>query len=154
MVGKVGVALPPLGEGVLEQAQAGEGYIGYYDGGAFAIPHSSENQEASALWLLYIGLPSVQADWAVAGSRITETATFDDPKVQAVDQKTGGYFTLLKDEGDLFAGAPPYPFHNPVREVIDTYVHRAIAGEITPEEALDQAAEAVNQTLVDLGYAQ
>ena len=154
VVGKVGVALPPLGEGVLEQAQAGEGYIGYYDGGAFAIPHSSENQEASALWLQYIGLPSVQADWAVAGSRITETATFDDPKVQAVDQKTGGYFTLLKDEGDLFAGAPPYPFHNPVREVIDTYVHRAIAGEITPEEALDQAAEAVNQTLVDLGYAQ
>ncbi len=154
MVGKVGVALPPLGEGVLEQAKAGEGYIGYYDGGAFAIPHSSKNQEATALWLQYIGQPSVQADWAVAGSRITETSTFDDPKVQAVDKETGGYFTLLKDEGDLFAGAPPYPFHNPVRETIDTYIHRAIVGELTPEEALDGAAEAVNQRLVDLGYAQ
>ncbi len=154
VVGKVGVALPPLDEGVLEQAKAGEGYIGYYDGGAFAIPHSSKNQEAAALWVQYIGQPSVQADWAVAGSRITETSTFDDPKVQAVDKETGGYFTLLKDDGDLFAGAPPYPFHNPVRETIDTYIHRAIAGELTPEEALDQAAEAVNQTLVDLGYAQ
>lgn len=154
VVGKVGVALPPLGESVLEQAEADEGYIGYYDGGAFAIPHSSKNQEAAALWLQYIGQPSVQADWAVAGSRITHTDTFDDPKVQAVDEETNGYFTLLEEEGDLFAGAPPFPFHNPVRETIDTYVHRAIAGELTPEEALDQAAEAVNQTLVDLGYAQ
>lgn len=154
VVGNVGVALPPLGEGVLEQAEADEGYIGYYDGGAFSIPHSSTNQEAAALWLQYIGQPAVQADWAVAGSRITHTDTFDDPKVQEVDEKTNGYFTLLQDEGDLFAGAPPFPFHNPVREVIDTYVHRAIAGELTPEEALDQAAEAVNQTLVDLGYAQ
>ena len=99
VVGKVGVALPPLGEGVREQAGAGEGYIGYYDGGAFAIPHSSRNQEAAALWLQYIGQPSVQADWAVAGSRITHTDTFDDPKVQAVDEETNGYFTLLKDEG-------------------------------------------------------
>ncbi len=154
VVGKVGVALPPLAEGVLEQAKAGEGYIGYYDGGAFAIPYSSKNQEAAALWLQYIGQPSVQADWAVAGSRITQTATFSDPKVQAVDKETGGYFTLLQDEGDLFAGAPPFPFHNPVRETIDTYIHRAIVGELTPDEALDQAAEAVNQRLVDLGYAQ
>lgn len=154
VVGNVGVALPPLGEGVSEQAGADEGYIGYYDGGAFAIPHSSKNQEAALLWLQFIGQPSVQADWAVAGSRITQTSTFSDPKVQEFDAATGGYFTLLKDEGDLFAGAPPYPFHNPVRETIDTYVHRAITGELTPEEALDQAAEAVNQTLVDLGYAQ
>lgn len=154
VVGNVGVALPPLADGVLEQAEADEGYIGYYDGGAFAISHASKNQEATALWLQFIGQPSVQADWAVAGSRITETATFDDPKVQTVDAETGGYFTLLKDEGDLFAGAPPFPFHNPVREVIDTYVHRAIAGELTPEDALDQAAAAVNQTLIDLGYAQ
>lgn len=154
VVGKVGVALPPMADGVLQAAEAGDGYVGYYDGGAFAIPHSSKNKEAAALWLQFIGQPSVQADWAIAGSRIVLSATFDDPKVQEVDKQAGGYFTFLKDEGDLFAGAPPFPFHNPVREVIDTYVHRAIAGELTPEEALDQAAQEVNKTLVSLGYAQ
>ena len=154
VVGNVGVALPPLAEGVLEQAEAGEGYIGYYDGGAFAIPHSSRNQEAAALWLQFIAQPSLQADWAVAGSRITETATFEDPKVQAVDEETGGYFTLLRDEGDLFGGAPPFPFHNPLLEAISPFIHRAIAGELTPEDALDQAAAAADQTLIDLGYAQ
>ena len=44
VVGNVGVARPPVEDGVLEAAQAGEGYIGYYDGGAFGIPHSSRTK--------------------------------------------------------------------------------------------------------------
>ena len=28
-----------------------------------------------------------------------------------MDVKTNGYFTLMKDQGYLFAGAPPFPFH-------------------------------------------
>src|SRR5262245_47906624 len=66
VVGKVGVALPPLEPGVLEEAESGKGYIGYYDGGAFGIPFSSKNQQAALLFLQYIGQASVQADWAVA----------------------------------------------------------------------------------------
>ena len=68
VVGKVGVALPPLDDGVMAAAEAGKGYIGYYDGGAFGIPHSSKNKEAALLFLQYIGQPSVQAGWAVAGA--------------------------------------------------------------------------------------
>jgi len=86
-VGNVGVALPPLGDGVLEEVQGGEGYIGYYDGGAFGIPHSSKNQEAAMLWLQYIGQESVQAEWAVAGARITHEATYDDPLVVEADTR-------------------------------------------------------------------
>ena len=70
VVGKVGVTLPPLDEGVMAAAEAGKGYIGYYDGGAFGIPHSSKNKEAALLFLQYIGQASVQPDWAAAGSRI------------------------------------------------------------------------------------
>ena len=60
----------------------------------------------------------MQADWAVAGSRITLQSTYDDPKVQAQDAKTDGYYTLMRDQGKLFAGAPPYPFHNQLRETV------------------------------------
>ena len=31
---------PPTGPGVLTQAASGNGYIGYFDGGAYGIPHS------------------------------------------------------------------------------------------------------------------
>src|SRR5690606_40326669 len=111
VVGKVGVTLPPLAEGVLGDAESGKGYIGYYDGGAFGIPHSSKNKEAALLWLQYIGQPSVQPDWAVAGARVVHTATFDDPKVQEQDKKVDGYYTLMREQGKLVAGAPPFPFH-------------------------------------------
>jgi multiple sugar transport system substrate-binding protein len=152
VVGKVGVALPPTAEGVLEEAEAGEGYIGYYDGGAFGIPHSSKNKEAALLWLQYIGQPSVQAAWAVTAARIVHTATYDDPKVREMDPKVDGYFTLMKEQGDLFAGAPPYPFHAQVREVIAPYIYDAIIGNRTPTEALDEAATATETELKQLGY--
>jgi multiple sugar transport system substrate-binding protein len=152
VVGKVGVALPPTAEGVMAAAEAGEGYIGYYDGGAFGIPHSSKNKEAALLWLQYIGQPSVQADWAVAGARIVQAATYDDPKVQEQDAKVDGYYTLMREKGPLFAGAPPYPFHSQVREAVAPFIYEAIVGSITPEQALDQAAAAAEAELQQLGY--
>lgn len=154
VVGNVGVALPPLAEGVLDEAASGDGYIGYYDGGAFGIPHSSKNQEAAMLWLQYIGQESVQAEWAVTGARITHEATYDDPLVVEADGKVDGYYTLLREQGPLFAGAPPYPFHGPIRETIDPFIHQALAGELTGDEALDQAAAAVDEALVQLGYGE
>jgi len=114
VVGNVGVALPPLADGVADEAAAGDGYIGYYDGGAFGIPHSSKNQEAAMLWLQYIGQESVQAEWAVAGARIVMESTYDDPLVVEADAATNGYYTL----------------------------------------ALDLAAEAVDEALVQLGYGE
>jgi multiple sugar transport system substrate-binding protein len=152
IVGKVGVALPPLAEGVLEEAEAGKGYIGYYDGGAFGIPFSSKNKEAALLFLEYIGQPSVQADWAIAGSRITHTDTYDDPKVKEMDKKVDGYFTLMRDKGKLFAGAPPYPFHAQVREATAPFFYQAITGELSSSEALDKMAAAAEAELSKLGY--
>jgi len=154
VVGHVGVALPPTAPGVLEEAEAGKGYIGYYDGGAFGIPHSSKNKEAALLWLQYIGQPSVQADWAVAGARIVHDATYDDPKVQEQDEKVDGYYTLMREKGHLFAGAPPFPFHGQVREVIAPYIYEAIIGNLSPADALDQAAAATEAELEQLGYGK
>jgi len=152
IVGKVGVALPPLEDGVLAEAESGKGYIGYYDGGAFGVPFSSKNQQAALLFLQYIGQPSVQADWAVAGSRITHTATYDDPKVKAMDEKVDHYYTLMRDEGKLFAGAPPYPFHAQVREATAPFFYEAITGQLSPSDALDKMAEAAEAELKKLGY--
>lgn len=154
IVGNVGVALPPTAEGVLDEAAAGEGYIGYYDGGAFGIPHSSNNKEAALLWLQFIGQAEVQPEWAVAGGRIVHTATFADDLIAQADEATNGYYTLLEQEGPLFAGAPPFPAHQQIVEVGAPFVWEAILGNLTPEEALDQMAVAVEEELVSLGYGE
>ncbi len=154
VVGDVGVALPPTREGVMEEAEAGEGYIGYYDGGAFGIPHSSNNQACALLWLQYIGQPEVQPEWAAAGARVVHQDTFDAELVQQQDERVDRYYTLMEEQGYLFAGAPPFPFHNTVRAVMDPFIWDAISGELTPSDALDQMAAAVDEELVRLGYGE
>jgi multiple sugar transport system substrate-binding protein len=152
VVGKVGVALPPTEPGVMEDAESGKGYIGYYDGGAFGIPASSKNKEAALLFLEYIGQASVQADWAAAGSRIVMSATYDDPKIKDMDEKVDHYYSLMRDQGKLFAGAPPYPFHAQVREATAPFFYQAITGELSPSDALDKMADAAEAELTKLGY--
>jgi len=154
VVGNVGVAMPPLSEGVMADAESGAGYVGYYDGGAFGIPHSSKNKEAALLWLEFVGQESVQADWAAAGSRIVMNSTFDDPLIQEMNTKVDDYYAKMKEWGPLFRGAPPFPFHNTLRGAIDPFIWKAIAGEITPEEALDGACAAAEETMMQLGYGE
>ncbi|MEZ5726066.1 MAG: extracellular solute-binding protein [Paracoccaceae bacterium] len=154
VVGNIGVALPPLSEGVLAQAEAGEGYVGYYDGGAFGIPITSKNKEAAMLFLEFIAQDEVQPDWAVAGSRITNNATYDDPKVQELDGKLNGYFTMLKDDGRLYAGAPPYPFHAQLREALAPIYYQILTGQIDPDTGVDQMAQKAEDELSALGYRQ
>lgn len=154
VVGKVGVALPPTAAGVMEDATIGAGYLGYYDGAAFGIPIDSTHKEAALLWLQYLGQAVVQPDWASASGRIVHLSTFDNGLVKAQDRRLNGYYTLMKEHGNLFAGAPPFPFHLQVRDTITPYLHRAIRHELTPAQALQQAARAVDDELARLGYAQ
>jgi multiple sugar transport system substrate-binding protein len=152
VVGNVGVALPPLSEGVLEDAESGAGYIGYYDGGAFGLPVTSKNQDAALLFLQFMALPEVQEEWAVAAPRITLTSTYDAPKVKELDAELGGYYTMLRDQGYLFKGAPPYPFHAQVREATAPIFFQILTGDIGVDEGLDQMAAKAEEELTNLGY--
>lgn len=154
VTGKVGVAMPPLDEGVMQAAEDGTGYVGYYDGGAFGIPSTSKNKEAAALWLQFIGLESVQVPWAIAGSRIVMNSTYDAPEIQAANEKADQYYTKMKEWGPLFRGAPPFPFHNQVRGAIDQYFWQALAGEMSASDALDAACKAAEDTMLQLGYGK
>ena len=154
VVGKIGVALPPTYQGVIDDAKAGKGYIGYYDGGAYGIPVGSKNKDCALLWLQYYAQEKFQADWAVAGSRIILKSTYDEPKVQELDKITNGYFTLQKDQGYLFAGAPAFPFHATIREVITPFIWKTLMGEMKVSDALDKACEATEAELVKLGYGK
>ncbi|MEM7134841.1 MAG: extracellular solute-binding protein [Chloroflexota bacterium] len=152
VVGHVGVTLPPTAPGVMEDASIGAGYIGYYDGAAFGIPIHSQNKEAALLWLQYVAQPNIQPEWAASSGRVVHLSTFDDPLVRDQDRLLSGYYGLMKKQGHLFSGAPPFPFHVQVRDIIAPYIQATIAGDLTPSEALSQAAAAVDDELVRLGY--
>ncbi len=152
VVGKVGVALPPTAPGVMEDATIGAGYLGYYDGAAFGIPMDSHNKAAALLWLQYLVQPTIQPAWATNSGRIVHLSTFDDPLVRQQDQRLNGYYTLMKKQGALFSGAPPFPFHAQARDVIAPFIQAAISGKLTPTAALHAAAQAVDEELMRLGY--
>ena len=152
VTGKVGVVLPPVADGVMAEAESGDGYIGYYDGGAFGIPVTSKNKEASMLFLQFMAQNEVQPDWAVAAPRVTHTATYDDPKVIAMNDKLGGYYDLLKDKGYLFAGAPTYPFHAQLREATAPIFYDILVGNLNVSDGLDRMAEKAEEELTTLGY--
>jgi len=154
IVGNVGVEMPPLAPGVLEDAKSGKGYIGYYDGGALGIPYCSKNKEAAFLFTQWVTRKDFQGEFAKAGARIVRESTFNDPIVKDMDKKVDGYYSKFKKYGYLFKGAPPFPFHAQIREVMLPFVLKAIAGEMTPEEALDKCAKAVDKGLVELGYGK
>ena len=154
VVGNVGVALPPLAEGVMEDAESGAGYIGYYDGGAFGLPVTSTQQDAALLFLQFLALPEVQEEWAVAAPRITLDSTYDSEKVAALNEELGGYYDMLRDQGYLFKGAPEYPFHAQLREATAPTFYQILTGDIEPGPGLDQMAEIAERELTDLGYRQ
>ncbi len=154
VVGKVGVALPPTAPGVMEDATVGTGYLGYYDGAAFGIPVDSKEQEAALLWLQYLAEKSIQPEWAANSGRVVQLSTFDDQLVRSQDQLLNGYYALMRKQGPLFSGAPPFPFHVQVRDVIVPYIQATIAGEMTPQEALEAAALAADEELARLEYTK
>lgn len=152
--GKLGVALPPTQPGVMEAAQAGKGYIGYYDGGAFGIPVSAKNKEAALLFLQFVTRKEWAGEFASLGSRVVQTSTFDDPKIKELDPKVSGYYSLFKEYGHLFAGAPAFPMHPVLNEIQMNWIVKAVAGEVTAAEACDGMAKEIDAKLAELGYGK
>ena len=152
VVGKVGMALPPVSKGVMADAKSGKGYIGYYDGGAFGLPVTSKHKEAALLFLEYIGQNEVQPRWALAAPRITHTETYKSCEIMGMDRMLGGYYTLLREKGKLFAGAPPYPFHAQLRDATAPIFFQILTGKLGPDEGLDKMAAKAEKDLHTLGY--
>ena len=117
VAGKISVALPPVTEKALADAKSGAGYIGYYDGGALGIPHSSKNKEAAWLFAQWVARKEWQGEFAKLGTRVVRNSTFEDPIVIELDPQMGNYFTFLKEQGPLFRGAPALPMHRPLNDL-------------------------------------
>ena len=127
--------------------------IVFFGSGAFGLPTTSKNQDAALLFLQFMALPEVQEEWAMA-SRITLTSTYDAPKVKELDEELGGYYSMLRDQGYLFNGAPEYPFHRQVLEATAPTFYSILTGDTGVDEGLDEMARIAEEELTTLGYRQ
>ena len=152
VTGKIGVALPPTSEGVMDAIKEGKGYLGYYDGGALGIPVSAKNKEAALLFLQFVTRKEWAPEFASIAARIVRKSTFENEKIKALDPEVGGYYSLLRDSGDLFAGAPAFPMHPVLNEIQMKWIAKAVAGEVTAADACDEMAKEIDSKLEELGY--
>lgn len=152
VIGKVRCTLPPTEPGVMEAAEKGIGYIGYYDGGAFGIPYSSKNKEAAWLLIQYITRKEGARYIAEKGFAPIRKSILEEMVGSPIDVETG-YFTLMKEKSHLFRGAPPFPFHKVLIEgPLMKWLHKAVIGEVDPETAVKEMAAEVDYNLYLLGY--
>lgn len=148
VAGKIKVGLPPTDPASLNNAQSGSGYIGFYDGGSYSIPITSQKAEAALLWLQFLGDRMNQEQKTMKTGAIVHKSTLTSDRIKAFDHKTGGYFSTFLDYEYLFSGAPKFPAHTNIRDIISGYITEAIAGKKTPRAALQQAAIKVDEFFI------
>ncbi|HEY0904885.1 MAG TPA: ABC transporter substrate-binding protein, partial [Marmoricola sp.] len=80
---------------------------------------------------------------ALKGQAPTLTAVYEDPAVQ----KAMPFWETLEQGVEQATSRPVTPVYSLVSEAIYKNVNRALAGEVSPEEALQQADEDINAAL-------
>lgn len=154
VVGKVGVALPPSSAPVRQMAKTKEGYLGYYDGASFSVPHSSNKKAAAWLFLQYVSTAKYSTDiLAKEATAVFRESVLNQMVGSSMDKKLGGYFTLMKDHGNMFKGAPPFPFHKILMEsVYLPNIVSAVHGGKAPKDIVANIEKETDNLLIKLGY--
>lgn len=152
VAGKIAVTVPPTTPEAMNEAVRGLGYIGYYDGASYSIPWCAKNPKPAWLFIQWIVRKDFASEYARLASRVVRKSTFASPKLRELDKQQGGYFTAFQRYEFLFAGAAPLPMHLVIIDIYKDWISRAVAGEVTPEEALDSLAKEIDKTMIELGY--
>ncbi len=134
VVGKAGIALAPVAEGM----EPTYGFGGW--GVAINDDISDEQKEAAWAWIKWITSPEIQKEMAMLGAGgIIRKSTATDPEVvekypfmPVVDE------SFVNGDGDYRPRIPQYP---EIQDYLGTAVNAVLVGDADPQEALDRAQE-------------
>lgn len=113
---------------------------------AWGISKSSDNQDAAWEVIKYITSPEVQKDMAVNhGNGPTVAAIYQDPDFVQANPAAPDILAALSGG----RSQPPHPKWSSVADILMEELTRAIIGDVTPQEALDSAAERANVVLAE-----
>jgi ABC-type glycerol-3-phosphate transport system substrate-binding protein len=131
VAGNVAFTISPGGHG----AQGGWGW---------AIPRSSPNPEAAWQFLSWVESPEIAIKRGLLGAAPVRYDVFNDPDVLAKYPQNEVMLRVIE-------GAKPIPIianSSLVPEYVNLYVSEMLAGEKTPQEAMDALAEKLNEIVV------
>jgi multiple sugar transport system substrate-binding protein len=139
IVDKVDITLAPVGEGVEPKYGFGGWGIG--------INADSTKQEQEAAWefIKWLSSPEIQKEWIRNDGAPIRRSTLEDPELN----KEYPWFPLLlesfeKGDGDY---RPRIPQYSIIQDALGTAVNGYLVGEMSAQEALDQAQAQVEANM-------
>jgi multiple sugar transport system substrate-binding protein len=130
-----------------------------FGGWQAAVPQSSKQQEAAWDFIATLSSPEVSGKAAVTGGtgvnpyRISHTTDMERWSALFSDREAEEYLGAQRDAvtADNVALDMRLPGYFSYTEILEIELSRALAGEITPQEALDTVAEGWNELTEQFG---
>lgn len=143
--GDVGVALAPVGSGGKRTGWSGSH--------SFSMTQSCENQEAAASFMMFLTSHDAQMIEARSGLLPTRTAVWDDVTAEFREKGDDFMVEVFGESMSQHAFTPPLiPEWGEISNALWPRLQAAILGDMTTEDALDDAAEEVTEIMEDAGY--
>jgi multiple sugar transport system substrate-binding protein len=122
----------------------GGGTAGILGGHNQVISVYSENPGGALKWIDYVtGTENQKAQMLTASQSSTLKATYDDPEIQ----KKYAFATQLRDAISQANARPVSPVYPQISQAIYKNVNEALAGRVSPEDALKNAQTQMQQAL-------
>ena len=132
VLGQIDFVVPPAGEGGQPASVIGSWFMG--------IPKGSTNKEAALDFMKWATSYEVQREYAMAGSVPVRSDIYES---DVADKQELRYLKAMKDAAKYSVPRPGITAYTQVEDIIGLYLNKALIGEMSGEEALDQiAAEA------------
>jgi multiple sugar transport system substrate-binding protein len=149
VVGKIGVDFPPVHPKYYKPGSC----VGYFDGAAYAIPWCAKHPEAAFLFLQFFAQHSIDLLKTIKHGTAIRVSTLHHPLITELDDKYGGYFSLMRDPAKRgrFAGSPRLRNHLSIMEVVWPEIGKMVAGEQTPEETAKKVGKLIDAKIEELG---
>ena len=140
VVGKVGVAALPTGPN-------GESSSGTLGGWAFAVNAYSEQSQAAKIFAQYMSSYEAQKISALKRGTFPVVAdVYDDEEV--LNEQP--YISAVKEAADAAEPRPQVRDYSTVSTLFAEYIHKALTGELSNEEALQTLDEKLNEALAEM----
>jgi len=129
----------------------------YGDMGTYCIASASRHKEAAFIFAQYLSSPEIQAmEMEQMNTICTRVSLLYSTLASEMDRKLGwNYFNFMKTAwnlGELYGPEIAIAEGADVYDLANRILPKAYVGEVTPKQALDELAEAVDARMKELGW--
>lgn len=129
------------------------GGSGAIAGWSLGIPSDSQNKDAAYAFIMYMTSRQMAKTYNMAGGIPCRTSSFADEDITANNPTNAYIYNAIEDAGRLAQRGVTYNYESPYvlsfMAIIGNEINRAMIGEITAEQAAQNAQAAILEVLAD-----